>query len=317
MEELEKLQDASNRVEDFQKKYNINSKNVAYLIGKNLTLFICMLLPLLLIGFIWTEFGEVIFQTRTIIDAILTVTLFVTGEILMSRIGADGGKMSEEYIEAKSEFDLFLKGALDTGTMFMGVFCDWQIDVELEQATKTRLRLLKMTSKQFNEVKDFSPRQLRERFGRKKAKKVQDIIDLQPIELNESILLYNGEYAVRGGVPESGEEYLHKKKHMITTLISCFFAGLLTVTVAVTLTTDITFARVVYTVFKLTMLLTRMSNGYARGAKAYNTVEVKQLKVRTNYLRQYIKFVQEKTYLKFKGEYEELDELLDEEEAQV
>lgn len=315
MKELERLEESTKKVEDFQKQYNINSKNIAYLVGKNLTLFVCMLLPLLMIGFIWTEFGNVIFQTKTIVDAVLTVTLFTVGEIMMTRLGTDGGKMDEEYTEAKGVFEEFLQKTLNIGTIFMGVFCDWQIDVELEQAIKTRLRLLKMTNKQFDEIKDYTPSQLKKRYGKRKAKKLQAIIDLEPIELNESILLYNGEYDLRGGVPENGEEYIHEKKHMITTIISCIFTGLLTVTVAVTLTTDITFARVVYTVFKLTMLLFRMAKGYERGAKAYNTIEVKNLKVRTNYLRQYIKFVEEETYLKFKDEYEELKEILGEDEA--
>lgn len=315
MKELERLEESTKKVEDFQKQYNINSKNIAYLIGKNLTLFVCMLLPLLMVGFIWTEFGNVIFQTKTIVDAILTVTLFTVGEIMMTRLGTDGGKMDEEYTEAKGVFEEFLEKTLNIGTIFMGVFCDWQIDVELEQAVKTRLRQLKMTNKQFDEIKDYTPSQLNKRYGKRKAKKLQAIIDLEPIELNESILLYNGEYDLRGGVPENGEEYIHEKKHMITTIISCIFTGLLTVTVAVTLTTDITFARVVYTIFKLTMLLFRMAKGYERGAKAYNTIEVKNLKVRTNYLRQYIKFVEEETYLKFKDEYEELKEILGEDEA--
>lgn len=315
MKELERLEESTKKVEDFQKQYNINSKNIAYLVGKNLTLFVCMLLPLLMIGFIWTEFGNVIFQTKTIVDAVLTVTLFTVGEIMMTRLGTDGGKMDEEYTEAKGVFEEFLQKTLNIGTIFMGVFCDWQIDVELEQAIKTRLRLLKMTNKQFDEIKDYTPSQLKKRYGKRKAKKLQAIIDLEPIELNESILLYNGEYDLRGGVPENGEEYIHEKKHMITTVISCIFTGLLTVTVAVTLTTDITFARVVYTVFKLTMLLFRMAKGYERGAKAYNTIEVKNLKVRTNYLRQYIKFVEEETYLKFKDEYEELKEILGEDEV--
>ena len=268
MKELERLEESTKKVEDFQKQYNINSKNIAYLVGKNLTLFVCMLLPLLMIGFIWTEFGNVIFQTKTLVDAVLTVTLFTVGEIMMTRRGTDGGKMDEEYTEAKGVFEEFLQKTLNIGTIFMGVFCDWQIDVELEQANKPSLRHLKMTNKQFDEIKDYTPSQLKKRYGKRKAKKLQAIIDLEPIELNESILLYNGEYDLRGGVPENGEEYIHEKKHMITTIISCIFTGLLTVTVAVTLTTDITFARVVYTVFKLAMLLFRMAKGYERGAKA-------------------------------------------------
>jgi hypothetical protein len=54
MKELERLEESTKKVEDFQKQYNINYKNIAYLIGKNLTLVVCMLLPLLMVGFIWT-----------------------------------------------------------------------------------------------------------------------------------------------------------------------------------------------------------------------------------------------------------------------
>ena len=51
------------------------------------------------------------------------------------------------------------------------------------------------------------------------------------------------------------------------------------------------------------MLLVRMGEGYARGARAYNTIEVRQYKAKSNYLRQYERFVNEKTYLKLGDRY--------------
>jgi hypothetical protein len=83
------------------------------------------------------------------------------------------------------------------------------------------------------------------------------------------------------------------------------------VTIAITLTEDLTFARVVYTAFKLTMLLFRMAKGFDRGARAYNTVEVRQLKAKTNYLQQYEKFVNEKMYLKLGGKYGDMSCFVD------
>jgi hypothetical protein len=160
-----------------------------------------------------------------------------------------------------------------------------------------------MTPKMWDEVKNLSPAELEARFGKQRAKKMMEIINLKPIELNEAILLYNGEYTARGGVPESGEAYIRQKRHIIGTVLACIFTGLLTVTVVVTLTTDITLARVIYTVFKLTMLLFRMAKGYDRGARAYNTVEVRQLKAKTNYLRQYVRFIEDKLYLKLGDKY--------------
>ena len=303
MADLERIEEKPDKVSEFQKRYNINQKNVASILGKNLTLFICMLVPLLLIGFVWTDFGAIIISTKMLSDGVLTVMLFTVGEIMMARLGSDGGKLDEEYIEAKRAFDGLLVEVGKLGTILMGVFCEWQIDVEMEQTVHFRLRMLRMSPKEWEEVKDKTPEELIERYGKSKAKKILEVINLKPIELNESILLYNGEYAARGGVPISGDAYLRSKKSMIETIIACIFTGLLTVTVVVTLTSDITFARVIYTVFKLTMLLFRMAKGYDRGARAYNTIEVRQYKAKSNYLSQYIKFIEDKTYLKLGDKY--------------
>lgn len=160
-----------------------------------------------------------------------------------------------------------------------------------------------MTPKQFEEVKDLPKEELEKKYGSEKARKILEIVNLKPIELNEAILLYNGEYTERGGIPESGDAHLRRKSHIITTVISCIFTGLFSIFVAFTLTSDITFARVIYTVYKMTLLLYRMVSGYGRGARAFNTIEVRQLKAKTNYLHQYEKFVGEKMYLKLGDKY--------------
>ena len=317
MNELERIEVKTDRVTDFQKKYNVRQKKVTYIVGKNLTLFVCMLIPLLLIGFVWTEFGEIVFSTKMLADGVLTVTLFVVGEIMMTRLGTDGGKLDLDYLEAKSEFDSLVAKVGEVGTLLMGVFCDWQIDVEMEQAIFYRLRLLRMTPKDYEAVKDLTPDELESKFGKIKAAKIMEINDLKPIELNEAILLYNGERATRGGVPISGDAFIRKKSHIISTLLACIFTGLLTVTVAVTITSDVTFARVIYTVFKLTMLLFRMAKGYDRGAKAYNTIEVRQLKAKINYLKQYIKFVTDKIYLKLGDKYGDISQFVPDEKNEI
>ena len=302
MNELERIE-MSDKLTDFQKKYNIGSKNFVYLLGKNITLFICMLIPLLLIGFIWTDFGEVIISTKMISDGVVTVLLFVVGEMLMTSLGGDGGKLDSEYIESKKEYDGLVARVAEIGTMFMGVFCDWQIDLEMEQAVLYRLRLLRMTPKDYEAVKDLSKEELESKFGKIKALKIMEINHLTPIDLNEAILLYDGEKTVRGGVPESADGYLRSKKHIIETVLACIFTGLLTVTVVISMTSDVTFARVIYTVFKLVMLLFRMAKGYNRGSRAYNTIQVKNHKAKCNYLRLYERFVQDKTYLKLGDKY--------------
>ena len=99
--------------------------------------------------------------------------------------------------------------------------------------------------------------------------------------------------------------------------IKAVFAALVTISVAITLTSDISFSRVMYTAFKLILLLYRMAQGYDVGAKAYNTVEVKQLGAKNNYLQQYLKFVENKIYLKLGNKYGDIDYLIEEEATEA
>jgi hypothetical protein len=239
--------------------------------------------------------------------------LYTVGELLMSRLGSDGGRLDEEFISSKKALDGLLEEVGKVGTMLMTVFCEWQIDIEMEQAIRFRLRMIRMGRDEYESIKDDTPKNLRAKYGRLKAAKIMNIIDLKPIDLNESILLYNGEYAERGGVPTSGDAYLRSKKSMVETVLSCLFTGLLTVSVVVTLTSDITLARVVYTMFKLAMLLFRMVKGFDRGARAYNTIEVRMNKAKCNYLRQYLKFIEDKTYLRLGDKYGDISDLAPEE----
>lgn len=307
MEPLEKIEYHSDKTEDFQKWYNTKSKGIATLFGRNLTLFLCILIPFLLVGFIWTEFGPVYIGPMILSDGILTVSLFIVGELMMTKLGADGGKLDPEYIEAKKEFEFFREKAGQIGYFLIGMFCDWQIDLEMENAIHTRLRSLRIPPEDWDKIKILPRKTLERKFGKQKTKKILEIRNLKPIALNEAILLYDGDRYARGGVPLSADEYLHSKTHFIKTLIACIFMGLLTVSVVITMTSDITFARVIYTVFKLVMLMFRMTSGYARGAKAYHTVEVKQYRARANYLRSYIQFVEEKMYLSLDEKYGDVE----------
>jgi hypothetical protein len=265
---------------------------------------VCLLLPILLIGFIWTDFGAPKLDLKLVSDGIVTIALLIIGETMMMRVGASGGKLDTEYTTARKDFDTLVAKVNDVGTMFMSVFCEWQIDVEMEQAIATRLRYLRFTPEDWEKVKHQPYSELRKKYGKKKAKKICELNQLEPVDLNESMLLFNNNDALaRGGVPISGEEYIYKKSHSTQMILSSLFAGVATVSVAITLTSDISFARVMYTAFKLIVLLYRMAEGYEVGARAYNTVEVKQLKAKNTYLRQYLRFVEDKTYLKFGDKY--------------
>lgn len=298
------------KVETFQKKYNVVSKNLIHALGKNITLFICMMLPLLLVAFIWVDFAAIIISPKLITDGIVTVLLFITGEAAMTRLGSDGGKLDADFISSKKEYDDLSSKVKEIGIDFMGIFCNWQIDLELKQAVIHQLRLIHMTLREYEAVKDLSKEELEKKFGSSKAAKILEINNLKPIELNEAILLYDGEKNLRGGIPESGDKHLKSKKHIVEVVISCLFTGLLTVSVAMSMTTDVNIARVVYTAYKLVMMLWRMASGYNRGARAFNTIQVKANKAKSNYLRQYLRFVEEKIYLKLGDKYGDVPQFM-------
>ena len=184
----------------------------------------------------------------------------------------------------------------------------------MSQAITTRLRAQRFTRKDWEMLKDMTYEELEEKYGKKRAKSIMALHDLKPMELNEAILLFDSteDMMKRGGVPISGAGYLRKKTRSVSTILSAVFAGLLTVSVAITVTSDITFARVMYTAFKVIVLLFRMAKGYDVGAKAYNTVEVRLLEAKCNYLRQYIRFVEDKTYLKLGDRYGDISCYIDE-----
>ena len=175
---------------------------------------------------------------------------------------------------------------------------------------------MRLTRKDWDTVKEMPYKELKEKYGKKKAKKIMELKELDTVDLNEAVLLYDStkDGLARGGVPISGDEYIYKKTHSPVMLITAIFSGLLTVAFAPALASDISFAKVIYTVLKLVVLLFRMAQGYNIGATAYNNIEVKQLRAKSHYLRSYLRFVEDKTYLKLEDKYGDIDCFIDREE---
>ncbi len=311
MNELEKIETVDSGL---KQKYNSFSKNALRIVGANLTSFVCLLIPIVLIGLIWTDFTVQIFGPPMWLDGAVTVVMFIIGEMMAMRLGSDGGKLDKEYIDAKAEFDGLVSQVNGIGTMLMGIFCEWQIDLELEQTFQYRLRMLRMTEKDYETIKALPYGDIVKKYGKKKAKIISEMGALEPIELNDAILLYDGEVEMRGGVPIGARQYLRKKEIVIPMLFACFLGGFLTVSLLPVMTEDVSAARIIYTVFKVMMLFVRMAEGYSRGAMAYNTIEVRSYKARSNYLRQYVRFVAEKTYLKLGDKYGDISCFLAEDE---
>lgn len=303
MADLERIADKKDKLSDFQGKYNSSSKSIVHHLGTNIALYICILIPIALIGFIWTDFGMPVVGLKFISEGIVTVALFIIGEVMMMSIGSNGGKLDPEYINARNEFKSLLREVEKVGTLLLGVFCEWQIDVELDQAITARCRPLHITRAEWNKLKDMPFPDLKKKYGRNKARRIIALTRLEPVEINEALLLYdNTDDLTRGGVPISGAGYLRSKMRSPEMVLGCIFAGLLTISVAIAMTQDVSMARVIYTLFKLIILFYRMASGYAMGAKAFNTIEVRQIRAKCNYLRQYIMFVEDKIYINLEKE---------------
>ena len=81
MSDLQRIPEKRDRLGEFEKNYNITSKRLMNILGTNLALFICILLPIFLIGFVWTDFGVPEIGIHYLSDGIITVALFVIGEV--------------------------------------------------------------------------------------------------------------------------------------------------------------------------------------------------------------------------------------------
>lgn len=296
-----------------EKERNDKAKQTARMIGQNLSLYVCLMLPVLLIGFIWTDSSLPKLGWGLLSDGLVTVLMFVIGERAMLQIGTAGGKLDDEYATERSEYkDLVKKVTKEIGTILLDPYCDWQTDLELEQARRVCCRRLRIDYKEYcSKYMGKSLEELEAELRQDKALKVHAINMLEPIDLTAEILLTDGlnKYG-RGGVPEGGDEYVERKKFGFWGIIISVLTAIFTVGISLAMTKDITFARVIYTLVKLTALLFRMAMGYNNGAKAYNTVEVRHLQAKIRYLEAYVEFIEKKVYESIADRYEQIKDII-------
>lgn len=316
MNRIEKEQPTIDRILEKQKEHNKRSKDIAKIFGANLTLYICIMIPAILIGFIWTDTDLPKIGWGLLCDGILTVFLFFLAEYSMIQLGISGGKLDDEYNKYHEEYLELTVNVRKMGTALMYPFCDWQIDLEYHTFVKERLRAAKIPYKEWeNSYSKMSIEELKQALGIKKAAQVAAINAIDPIELTPDMILTDGRgKSGRGGVVESGEDYIDRKKKSWQHILIGAFTAVFTVSVALTLTQDISFTRVLYTFVKLIALFFRMSSGYNAGAKAYNTIEVRHIQSKIALEHAYIEYVEKKFYLNFGDKYGDVTEYLPKEE---
>ena len=311
-----------------QKEYNKQQKHFAKIVGENLASYALLLILALLIGFIWTDMGLFTSFRSFIGDAVVTVILYILADICASHIGEKGGKLDEDYIKDHEEYLDLRETVRKRGITLLDAFCDWQTDVEYEYYLRTRCKELKIDYKEYmseyygktlEEIQAMLPMEsVRDRDARGKvfgtlrnakatgkAAKVFALNQIKQIELTPDILMTDGKVrSLRGGVPMPGEEYIEKHTtspgHIIMTALFAIVAAIPTFS----LIQDVSVGMVIYTIFKITLMLYRMYQGYSRGAKGFNSVEPKHLQAKIKYLYLYIEFLDKKIYLELADRYD-------------
>lgn len=312
MDKIEKEKPTIDKIIEQQKAHNKRSKDIAKILGANLTLYICIMIPALLIGFIWTDVSLPKLGWGLLGDGILTVFLFFLAEYSMTQLGISGGKLDDDYNKYHDEYLELTKNIRELGVSLMYPFCEWQIDLEYNNAVKERLRSAKVSKNAWDErYSKMSLEELKHELGAKKAVQVAAVNSLEHIELTPDMILTDGRRKKkRGGISESGDDYIDRKKKSWGHILVGAFTAMFTISVAMTLTQDISFTRILYTFVKLTALLFRMANGYNAGAKAYNTVEVAHIQSKLSLEYAYMEYLDKKLYLNFGDKYGDISEYL-------
>lgn len=290
------IDDAVNKAEiraDKRREFNRQQKSFMKIIGENMASYVCVLIFVLLIGFIWTDVGISFTLTSFLTDSLISVVMFVLADICMAQIGSKAGKLDDDYINNHNEYLGLRQTVRKAGIILMDSFCDWQVEVEYEYYMKKQCKALKIKYDEYVELySEKSLEELKALLPAAKAAKVFALNQIKRIELTPEMLLTDGKVKNgRGGIGISGEEYIEKHTtgwtHVATTVA---FAIVATVPVF-TLTQDVSVGRIIYTVFKLAMMTYRMYQGYSRGAKGFNTVEPRHLQAKIRYLYLYLEYL--------------------------
>ena len=285
-------------MKDKHREHNRRQGSVMRYIGENMASYGCILIVLLTIGTIWTDIGFALFSEKMIIDGIITISMFIVAQYLMTQNGVGCGKEYDVYIKLHEAYLTLRESIYKRGVALMYIFCDWRSDVEYEFYVKTRCKALKLDYEEYLEkYSKLDLASLKKIFTPVRAEKIYLLNRVKPMELTPDVLLTDGRAkATQGGVGESAEEYIEKKTVSGKHISLAFLTGFICVLPAFMLHNGKPFELIIYTVFKLVMLALRMYSGYNNGARAYNTVEVKHIQDKMKYLNLYLEFLDKKIY---------------------
>lgn len=273
-------------------------KNMMRSFGKNLSFYICLMTPILLVGVVWFDMSPMV-AWRTMYGGIPLVAVYVMAERAMNDIGQATGKADNELLESRREFRTIRREAIRAGTAEMGQFIEYEVQTELENTRRIACRKLQLDYTVYlNECTGKSKKELTKKFkSRVLGAKVYAINMIRPIVLTEDMILNDSSlHKGRGGIGETGEEYTDKKRGVKSTLWSILSVFLFT-GFAFGPARTFSWSMVLYTIWALFLLVYRMARGYKDGIVAYADVQVKNYADRIHYLERYLEWkgVREKT----------------------
>lgn len=275
-----------------QKLRNDKSKYWASIIGQNMSLAVCMMIPVFLIMLIWTDTTLPKLGASLATDTFLTAALFIFAEASAISVGTPSGKLDDEHLAIQEAFRIRKSEIKARGILKMGVFCDWQIDDELTGAKKAYCRKYKIEWHYYKNVLcKLTDDELVSKFGKVKGRMISKINGLEPIELTPELILGEQRNGMRGGISISGDEYAAQQKYGIKKILTSVLAIVLTVGVGFAFSPGITWGKIVFTIYRLIAVIMRMGAGFSRGAKAYNTIEVKHRESQIYYMDKYEEFL--------------------------
>lgn len=275
-----------------QKRRNEKSKYWAAVVGQNMSLAVCLMIPAFLVTLIWTETSLPELGVSLGMETVLTAALFIFAEWASINVGIPSGKLDDEYIAIQEAFRKRKTEIKARGILKMGVFCDWQIDEELLAAKKDMCRKLKIDWRAYQTVfARMDKDELIKSCGKVKGRMIHRINELEPIELTPELILGEQRGGLRGGISESGEEYVANQKYGKMKLLKSVLTIFLTVGIGFAFSPGVSWGRIVFTVYRLIAVFIRMKVGFDKGAKAFNQVEVRHRESQIYYMDRYEEFL--------------------------
>lgn len=279
-------------MQERQKLRNDKSKYWAAVIGQNMSLAVCLMIPVFLITLIWTETSMPELGASLAMETFLTAALFIFAEWAAINVGIPSGKLDDDYIRIQEVFARRKTEVKARGILKMGVFCDWQIDEELIAAKKAMCRKLKIDWKTYrSDMAHLTEAELIDQYGKLRGREIGRINKLEPIELTPELILGERRESWRGGISISGDDYVDRQKYGKAKLARSVLSIVLTVGIGFAISPGVTWGKIVYTIYRLIAILIRMKMGFDKGARAYNQIEVKHRESQIYYMDKYEEFL--------------------------